>query len=459
MAVPDAVVYRIEDSRSAKAAEQVLGGFAGIRASVGDGMFAALGTAPPLYTLAYALTAASVLVEPLFYQRIFAARNPRAVRNAFLWGIVLWAAYDWATTAVGMAGGALMANGLLPADTPRDQVLLRVVPGYLPLGLAGFFLGGILATAMSTVDSYLLLAAGNLVYDIYRPLFDPNASPRRLVALTRTGVFVVMIAAALYLVLGACYLAVMPRERLGEHTPYNHYALLAESWLAGRLDLAGAVLDLFKVLYEPGAVFERLRDRPRILVPMVSIVVMTVIVGFLAKPYVEAALGTVMAQQSQGTPSPVNASTMATIQIVTSAVFMPIVILIGAGILWVAVSVFGAEASYRKLVSVQSHAMVLYVAQLVAGFVVLSMRGVESVTSPTDLQPAFGLDLLMPDAKGYLGAVLKGVNVFSVWSVFVQGIGITKTHNTSRETGYGAAAVAFVVALLVFSLFGLLQRN
>ena len=221
----------------------------------------------------------------------------------------------------------------------------------------------------------------------------------------------------------------------------------------------GAVLDLFKVLYEPGAVFERLRDRPRILVPMAAIVVMALILGFLAKPYVEAALSAVMAQRSQGAPSPMNVGTMATIQIATSVVFMPVVILIGAGILWVTVSLFGVEANYRKLLSVQSHAMILYIAQLVAGVVVLSMRGVESVTSVADLQPAFGLDLLMPDAKGYLGAVLRGVNIFSVWAVVVQGIGVTKTHNTSRETGYGAAASAFVVALLVFSLFALLQPN
>ncbi len=162
-----------------------VGGFEGIRETAGHHLFAPLGNAPPLYTAAYALTAASVLVEPLFYQRVFAARDHRAVRRAFLWGIVFWAAYDWATTAVGMAGAALMATGVLPADTPRDQILLRTVSLYLPVGVSGFFLGGILATAMSTVDSYLLLAGGNLVYDLYRPLVNPAMSDRQLIRATR----------------------------------------------------------------------------------------------------------------------------------------------------------------------------------------------------------------------------------------------------------------------------------
>jgi SSS family solute:Na+ symporter len=169
---------------------QAVGGFEGIRAALGDGALAPLGSVPPLYSAAFALTALSVLVEPLFYQRIFAARDAAAVRRAFLWGILIWAAYDWATTAIGLAGGAMMATGVLPADTPRDQVLLRIVPLYLPVGLSGFFLGGCLATAMSTVDSYFLVAAGNLVYDIYRPLAAPDADDRTLIRGTRVGLVV-----------------------------------------------------------------------------------------------------------------------------------------------------------------------------------------------------------------------------------------------------------------------------
>ena len=48
-----------------------------------------------------------------------------------------------------------------------------------------------------------------------------------------------IIAAVIYLLLAVAYLGVMPRERLLSHSPYNHYALQAEAWLAGRLDLGG----------------------------------------------------------------------------------------------------------------------------------------------------------------------------------------------------------------------------
>lgn len=49
-----------------------------------------------------------------------------------------------------------------------------------------------------------------------------------------------VIAFGIYLVVAATFFASTPRSRLVSHTPFNHFALLAEAWLGGRLDLAHA---------------------------------------------------------------------------------------------------------------------------------------------------------------------------------------------------------------------------
>jgi hypothetical protein len=46
-------------------------------------------------------------------------------------------------------------------------------------------------------------------------------------------------ALAIYVTLTAIYLCTAGAERLADHTPFNHFALQAEAWLAGRLDLGG----------------------------------------------------------------------------------------------------------------------------------------------------------------------------------------------------------------------------
>ncbi|HYO23844.1 MAG TPA: hypothetical protein VEQ85_02750, partial [Lacipirellulaceae bacterium] len=150
----------------------------------------------PWMLAAWSLTGLTVLIEPAFYQRVFAAQDKRSVQRALLVGILLWASYDWGVTLIGIIARAAVEKGLLAGDLEGRAALLTLSAEMLPTGLRGLMIGGIVASAMTNVDSYSLLASGNLVYDIYRPLFDPDASDRRLMALTRIGVFAVMIAAA-----------------------------------------------------------------------------------------------------------------------------------------------------------------------------------------------------------------------------------------------------------------------
>lgn len=145
---------------------------------------------------AWALTGVTILIEPAFYQRVFAAQDKRSVQKALLIGILLWASYDWGVTIVGIIARAAVEKGMLPANLEGREALLTLCVEMLPVGLRGLMVGGIIAAAMSNVDTYSLLAAGNVVYDIYRPLVEPNASDRRLMVLTRIGVLVVMISAA-----------------------------------------------------------------------------------------------------------------------------------------------------------------------------------------------------------------------------------------------------------------------
>jgi hypothetical protein len=52
-----------------------------------------------------------------------------------------------------------------------------------------------------------------------------------------------LVAAAIYVVCAATFAIVAGRQRLTEHTPFNHYALLADAWLHGRQDLADGAPD------------------------------------------------------------------------------------------------------------------------------------------------------------------------------------------------------------------------
>jgi SSS family solute:Na+ symporter len=165
-----------------------IGGFDAVVATVPAGHFKLFGDMPIWLMLAYTATGISILVDPGFYQRVFAAKSSRQARNAMLLSLLIWFAYDWLVVAGGMLAAAGVKSGVLPAGLHSNDALLTAVMYALPAGLAGLFLAGVLATAMSTIDSYSLVAGANLSYDLYRPLSKKKVSDSELVRMTKLGI-------------------------------------------------------------------------------------------------------------------------------------------------------------------------------------------------------------------------------------------------------------------------------
>jgi hypothetical protein len=215
--------------------------------------------------------------------------------------------------------------------------------------------------------------------------------------------------------------------------------------------VSSALADVFKVLFEPVAVFERVRARPRFFIPFLVICVLQIVLYLVNLPYIKAAVQAQAAARPAGGPDPSKF-------VWIGAVFIPIgigiALLIGGLLLWVLVSLFGGEGKFGTLLSVSAYASIPSVILLaIVGAVVLHMKGVGDITSQQDLQPALGLDLLVPGATGFVGAVLKAINPFSIWGLVLTAIGVTTTHRLSKGTGYAIATIAFVVGLLIAGAF------
>jgi len=165
-----------------------IGGFNAMIELLPGSFFDTMGDLNIFLIIIYASTGLSVLVEPTFYQRIFAAKSYKNVRNALIIGIFIWGSYDWIITILAMSAKTAVIKGLLPADVAPDAALLTVVVAALPAGVVGLFIAGVLSTEMSTLDSYCLVAGGNVSYDIYKPVIKPEATDVDLINTTRYGI-------------------------------------------------------------------------------------------------------------------------------------------------------------------------------------------------------------------------------------------------------------------------------
>ena len=169
-------------------AMNLIGGFDSMIEVLEPSYFDTLGDMSIWLIIIYASTGLSILVEPTFYQRIFAAKSYKNVRNALVIGIFIWGSYDWIITILAMAAKVAVIQGTLPVDVAPDAALLTIMVAALPAGALGLFLAGVLSTEMSTLDSYCLVAGGNVAYDIYKPAFKPSATDQELIKTTRQGI-------------------------------------------------------------------------------------------------------------------------------------------------------------------------------------------------------------------------------------------------------------------------------
>jgi len=169
-------------------AMKFIGGFDQMTQLLEPSYFETMGDLSIWLIIIYASTGLSILVEPTFYQRIFAAKSYKNVRNALIIGIFIWGSYDWIVTIIAMAAKTGVIQGILPANVPPDAALLTVMVAALPAGALGLFMAGVLSTEMSTLDSYCLVAGGNVSYDIYKPAFKPDANDDELIKKTRYGI-------------------------------------------------------------------------------------------------------------------------------------------------------------------------------------------------------------------------------------------------------------------------------
>ncbi|HEX5632886.1 MAG TPA: hypothetical protein VFX50_06640, partial [Gemmatimonadales bacterium] len=133
--------------------------------------------------------ALGTMVDPAFWQRAYAAKDPGVAKRGVLWAIVFWAGFDFMTTACG-----LYARALLPGLENPVYAFPRLAELTLPPVALGFFYLGMIATVMSTIDSYAFIAATTVGRDLVWRVRGGDAA--RIPAWSRWGLWIATAFAA-----------------------------------------------------------------------------------------------------------------------------------------------------------------------------------------------------------------------------------------------------------------------
>ncbi len=128
-------------------------------------------------------------------QRILATRNPReaSLMNGMV-NLALYFPRYLMITGITVLALAFCMTDLRAMPKPDFELLLpTVLRDYIPVGVLGLLLAGLLAALMSNFAATLNAAPAYVVNDIYKRFFNPNMPPKAQVRWSRIASFVALV--------------------------------------------------------------------------------------------------------------------------------------------------------------------------------------------------------------------------------------------------------------------------
>jgi Na+/proline symporter len=128
-------------------------------------------------------------------QRILATRNPReaCLMNGIV-NLTLYFPRYLMITGITILALAFCMTDLRAMDKPDFELILPIVlRDYIPAGVVGLLLAGLLAALMSNFAATLNAAPAYIVNDIYKRFFNPNMAPHAQVKWSRIASLVVLV--------------------------------------------------------------------------------------------------------------------------------------------------------------------------------------------------------------------------------------------------------------------------
>lgn len=213
------------------------------------------------------------------------------------------------------------------------------------------------------------------------------------------------------------------------------------------------VTDLMRLIrapFAPTGVFEEQRDTPTFWMPWLLVSIAFAAVSVLLSPFQVQAMK--IAAEAGGRPLPPGFEKFALIGVATTPIVVLVMTLVGAVFLWLPLMATASEVRFKGLMCATIFAWPIAILQQVLNYVVLSIKGPESVQSMQDLQVSLGLDLLLSaDAhvSTFVRTLLQGIGPLQVWALAIVAFGLMGLEKVSSGKAWTAATVSYLVVLVV----------
>jgi hypothetical protein len=183
------------------------------------------------------------------------------------------------------------------------------------------------------------------------------------------------------------------------------------------------------VLLSPFETMAEIGRRPDWLVPLLTILILSIGTGFLTAPHIDFETETRVQLEKRGmSPQQIDQqmamiSTFQKYTVPFTAAFIPITLLIIAGVLLLAFKVMGGEGGFKQAFSVTAYAWIpLLLKGLIATFVIMQRQSVTPTELIVIVRSNLGF-LANPVEEPAKFALLASLDLFTFWTMLLLAIG------------------------------------
>ncbi|MED4401777.1 Yip1 family protein [Metabacillus fastidiosus] len=204
---------------------------------------------------------------------------------------------------------------------------------------------------------------------------------------------------------------------------------------------------LFGMIFSPSEQFERMREKPVILVPLIIVLItgliMSVLVGLNVINYLPPMDDLGMSAEDLQMFQTITIASTAAITFFS----VPVILLVMTLIYFAIAKIMKIEVTFKKMLSLNIFtAFIGLVGQVINLLIMAAIKGDPEVML-TSLNSLVG-------ATGALGAVLSTFEIFSIWSSILLALGLHKVIGFSKKASWTIVIVFFIIGLIFAAVSG-----
>jgi hypothetical protein len=227
-----------------------------------------------------------------------------------------------------------------------------------------------------------------------------------------------------------------------------------------KFDLGSQLAACANIFIDPAAAVKRMVGKWPWLVPFLIVCAVTMVASILVSPirlHVMQMNPPENMAPDQWERSMAMAATFTKIANFAIPVIVLVILLISAGLMTLLSNMMDVKTKFKNIFTLLAYCGLISVLHLIASTIVVLAKG-DQIQSMQQLQPPFGLDLILTETSKPVWAILNFFSIFMIWYLVILVFAYSYMTGASRSKAILAITPVWVIPLMFTVLGAMFQR-